>query len=357
MNGLIIRADAGTAIGIGHIMRCIALGQGWRVRGGKVIFAGYCENNTLMKRLYEENFEFEEIKSDQPDLLEIEMIQDIVRRLREPSWIVLDGYMFSPEYQEALRGEGCGLLVVDDYNHLPYYHADILLNQNIGAEKIQYNCDPDTMLLLGPTYIMMRQEFFKRSQPEELMPETANRILITFGGSDPDNITLKVIDSLWNLRIRKLKIDIVVGPSNPNLSKVEKAVSSLRNRLLSMDSSIRLLVNPDMPQIMASADLAISAAGSTCWELAYMGLPLLAVVLAENQIGIAEGLEKAGAAINLGWGTLIDSDTLCKQIEQIIFDQSTRRSMSHTGKKMIDGKGVDRIISKMKSINKYIHTS
>jgi spore coat polysaccharide biosynthesis predicted glycosyltransferase SpsG len=144
-------------------------------------------------------------------------------------WLVLDGYHFTSDYQRAMRDSGLRLLIIDDYNHQPRYHADVLLNQNLGAERFQYVCDSDTVLLLGTKYALLRKEFsiLEGQRPE--VTKVARKILVTLGGADRDNVMLKVFRALKLSNIRDLEARIVVGPANPHGEKLQEEVRRNQN--------------------------------------------------------------------------------------------------------------------------------
>ena len=158
MNHLFIRADATVSMGTGHMMRCIALAQTWKKRGGLVTFISHCPNEAITKRLGSEGFNLIRIKKISPHSQDIETIINILRNhfssaekqiFKTHNWVILDGYHFTPDYQKSLMEEGFNLLVIDDYNHLDHYQATILLNQNIGSDQYMYACPNDTIKLFG----------------------------------------------------------------------------------------------------------------------------------------------------------------------------------------------------------------
>jgi len=299
---LFIRADATTQIGTGHIMRCIALAQAWQDHGGKVTFLSQCESEALRRRILGEGFDLIPIEELHPDPSDLTQTLKYLERSAPCSmphtspWFVLDGYHFDQQYQKKVREAGYRLLVMDDTAHLARYHCDILVNQNIQSLEIRYDCDGNTVKLLGPGYVLLRREFLKyRGFDRKATFEKARNILITLGGADPDNVTLKVIKALNMLKDPDFDVSLVVGPSNPHKEILKSAV-------LHTPCSMRLLDNvEDMPSLMVWADLAVSAGGSTCWELSFMGLPFVAVIIAENQEKIALELEQFGAGRNAGW--------------------------------------------------------
>jgi UDP-2,4-diacetamido-2,4,6-trideoxy-beta-L-altropyranose hydrolase len=257
------------------------------------------------------------------------------------SFVVLDGYEFDLYYQRALRTAGCRLMIIDDAVRLPRYDADILLNQNLGASSLEYNCNADAELLLGPEYALLRREFIVWRSRLHTVPETARKILVTLGGSDPDNVTLKVIQALRQLEIARLQIRVVAGPTNQHLDELRDAATVFRG-------SLELLTSvSEMAPLMAWADLAVTAAGSTCWELACVGLPAATLVIAANQRAIGEALGTAGVVLNLGWHEEISADRIAATVDGLLYSSFRRLRMSQRGRSLVDGKGAERVAAAM----------
>ncbi len=347
LSPLLIRADANGRIGTGHVMRCIALAQAWQAPGGQVTFLSHCESEALHQRIIDEGFDFISIENPHPDPSDLSHTLEILRQLKTQNsklktWVIMDGYHFTPSYQKTICEISIRLLVVDDMNHLPYYHADILLNQNIHASDLHYNCDADTTLLLGTRYVLLRREFLKYRDFERQTPERAKNILVTLGGADPDNVTLKVIQALQVIDIPDLEVKLIVGPSNPHVQELQSAICNRQ-------SKVNILRDPpNIPELMIWADIAISAGGSTCWELAFTGSPNIILILAENQARIAEGLNTAGVAINLEWHNKLTDAKIAEAIEKMITNYEMRGVMSLLGQKLVDGYGSSKVSEIMK---------
>ena len=338
---LVIRADASEQIGAGHIMRCIALGQAWRDKGDEVAFVSHCESVALKNRIVEEGFGFIGVTTPHPDSSDVEHTLKVLADSGDETWLVLDGYHFDPAYQKRIRDAGYRLLVIDDMNHLPFYHADILLNQNIYASDLQYECDKDMIQLLGSKYILLRREFLESRQKQKKASENAKNVLLTVGGADPHNMTVKIIETLDALNKPELVVKVVVGPANLNLESIKK-------KLCYVNFQYQVVYGaPDMPSLMDWADLAISAAGSTCWELAYFGVPALLFDVADNQRGLADGLEAIGFSINLGWHSDINSETFADQFDRLQKNRQKRKQMANAGYRLVDGNGASRVLATM----------
>ena len=339
---IFIRTDASISIGTGHIMRMVALGQAWQAKGGEVYFLCAKITPALEQRLASDGFYLLRIHAklgSKEDLSEtIHLISKTLRDKSQNARVVLDGYHFGSDYQLGIKAAGFKLLVVDDYGHSDFYHADWVLNQNISARAELYaKRSPHTKLLLGTKFAMLRKEFMAYKGWQRDIPPVGQKILVTLGGSDPDNVTLKVIEALIDL---DLYVKVVVGGSNPNLVRIENFIQCRNDNL----ALIELIVNTtDMPKLMAWADIAVVAGGSTSWELAFMGLPSLVFTFAENQKEIALAIENTGLGINLGWANEESYKKLKNVLGDFLSNPAQRQKISALGKNLIDGMGCSHI--------------
>ena len=325
-------------MGSGHVMRCLALAQAWGGRGGPVWFLSRCNNATLQQRIQAAGAEFLSLSPDASVPLDIQSTLTLLAELKA-AYVVLDGYDFDSDYQRAVRAGGYRLLVIDETVRLTHYDADILLNQNLGAAELKYDCNSDAVVLLGPEYALLRREFIFWRSRLHTVPETARKILVTLGGSDPDNVTLNVIEALRRLETTRLQIRVVAGPANPHIEELRDAAAAFPGRLELLSAV------SDMAPLMAWADLAITAAGGTCWELACLGLTAVSLVIAENQRGIAEELGTAGVVFNLGWHAEVSAERLANTVDGLLFSSFRRLRMSQKGRALVDGKGAERVVS------------
>lgn len=337
-NTLLIRADANAQMGTGHLMRCLALAQAWQAQGGEAIFITACDSEGLLQRLRGEGFQVIELDETYPDSDEWDAASQVLAA-HPDAWVVLDGYHFDPAYQRRIKEAGHPLLVIDDMAHLDHYDADVILNQNIHATQLDYSCEPDTRLLLGTDYVLLRREFWPWREWKREIPDVARKVLVTLGGGDPDNQTLKVIRALQQVNVNGLEAIVVVGASNPHYGELTFVAQNSGDK-------IRLVHNvSNMPDLMAWADLAFTAGGSTCWEIAFLGLPSAVLVVADNQREIAEGLNKAKVSRNLGWWEGVSQSQVAKALLDLSGDQRERLRMSRNGRTLVDGRGVERVIS------------
>jgi UDP-2,4-diacetamido-2,4,6-trideoxy-beta-L-altropyranose hydrolase len=343
---LILRADASIAMGTGHLMRCLALAQAFQDKAGPdqsgpCIFAMAESTAGAEERIRREKFEVVILAASPGSPQDAAQLVDLAVA-RHADWVVLDGYRFDVEYQRRLKAAGVKLLVVDDTGHAGAYAADLVLDQNVHATEDFYaRRESYTQLLLGPRYALLRREFKPwRSWRREVAP-VARKVLVTVGGSDPDNVTLRVIRALRLISEHNLEATIVVGGSNPHGHDLEQEVQG-------GGSALRLVRDvPDMPQLMADADVAISAAGITTWEMCSLGLPAVLIDVAENQTPGARELDRQGIAIHAGSSKKVTPETIAARLKPILASREVRAAMSERGRKLVDGLGAERIISAM----------
>lgn len=332
---IIIRADASTRIGTGHVMRCLALAQAWQDSGGRAAFAMGMDAPALVDRLTSEGMEVVHLSAEPGSSEDAGMTADLAKRMGA-GWAVVDGYHFGSDYQRIIKESGLRLLFIDDNGHADHYYADVVLNQNLHAnEELYRKREPYTKLLLGTDYVLLRREFWPWRGLKREIPEVARKVLVTLGGSDPDKVTLKVIKALQ--QIEQLEIVAVIGGSNLHYEELLSGLESNCSTDLKKDVK-------NMPELFAWADLAISSAGTTAWELAFMGLPSLVLILAENQVNVAEQLESEGIAMNLGLHDLLRAPDVIREISPLLFDVDLRTSMAELGQRAVDGFGVARVL-------------
>jgi UDP-2,4-diacetamido-2,4,6-trideoxy-beta-L-altropyranose hydrolase len=262
---------------------------------------------------------------------------------RRAAWVAADGYGFGAEWQSAVKDAGLRLLLWDDYGHAKSYSADLILNQNLHATaEIYARREPYTRLLLGARYAQLRGEFLVWRDWRREIPPVATRVLVTMGGADAENVTGEVVQALASLH--NVEAVVVAGASNPHINQLHADVAA--------QSNLRLVVDaPDMPERMAWADIAVSAGGSTCLELAFMGLPTVVVPFAANQELAAEALGGSGLAIAIKPGTEGRKVRLASAIHALYSASEERRvTMSAGLRHLVDGRGAERVLRLLQAV-------
>jgi UDP-2,4-diacetamido-2,4,6-trideoxy-beta-L-altropyranose hydrolase len=338
---LLIRADASIAIGTGHVMRCLALAQAWQDAGGRVIFAAGEMTDAMRQRLLSEACEFVWLSGEAGSETDATNLIALAER-SHAAWVVVDGYRFDAQYQRELKRKGLRVLFLDDYGHGRQYSADLVLNQNLGASEDWYrDRESYTKLLLGTQYCLLRREFQRRCEWQRDIPATAHKILVTVGGTDPGNVTLQMMQALEDATLERMDIVVVLGGSNPHHDSIQQAASGSRH-------SVRILRDVvNMAEWMAWADLAISGAGSTCWEICALGLPALLLCVAENQKLTAERLAEQVAARLLDMRNEIAAPAIIAAIQDLACSAALREQICRTARELVDCNGAGRVVSAM----------
>lgn len=340
---LLVRVDAGPEVGTGHAMRCLALAQGWRDGHGDVAFAHAEILPAVEDWLRKEGFESIPlpVRAGSP---EDAKATATLARDRGAAWTVLDGYRFGGDFQKALKAAGTRLLAIDDYGHAGEYTADLVLDQNAGADASLYTkTRAETRLLLGPRYVLLQRGHRSRQPRDAEAPEIARRILVTFGGIDARDLSSRVLHGLEATGLGPLEVRIVVGLGNPHAAQLEAAARASPLR-------VQLERSPaDLVDLMAWADLAVAAAGTTSWELAHLGVPSVLLATADNQRRVAENLAAEGAALDLGWHADATEHRIAEAVRALATDPARRREMTRRGEALVDGDGISRVVTELKA--------
>lgn len=339
---LLIRADGDSEIGTGHIMRCLTLAQAWVNSGGNVIFASTALPEHLLDRIERWSVEVQRFDAGLGSTTDANQTIAYAQQY-DADWIVVDGPHFDATYQHTLADTERQLLAIDDMGELEYYTADIVLNQNLHASANMYSDrGSDVELLLGPKYVLLRGEFLEWREWSRDIPDKPNRVLITLGGSDPSNQTQRVIQAL-DKNTNNVTARVIIGAEN-------RHYEALTNCVESTDQQIELKCNvSNMAEQMVWADLAISSGGTTCWELAFMGLPTLVGIIAPIEEYLVEGLKDEGLFYHVGKFEETTDSQLAVRIEQALNNPKNLRRMSNKAQQFVDGYGQDRVIERMKS--------
>ena len=325
---LLVRADAGPGIGVGHVMRCLAIAEAWIELGGRVVFAAAELPVPIAGRVAQLGSRIVTVSS--PETTAALAVEVGAR------FAVVDGYHLGPEYQQDLGAAGARVLVLDDRGESASDAADVILNPNATARPELYS-QLRGVQLLGPTYALIRREF-RGIARHRTLAEIARKVLVSFGGADPANLSPIAIEAL--AEIEGLHVRVVVGAS------VEASVAA------PADAKSIIEVVPwlqDLAGQMRWADLAIVAAGSTCWELAACGVPTIAVPVADNQLAVSDALGELGIGIPLARDAF-SADSLRNIVSSVMFDQIWRGKMQRKGPEIIDGRGAFRVCEALRGV-------
>lgn len=326
-------------MGTGHVMRCLALAQAWQDAGGRAVFAMADGSASVRERLLKESIGVFSISASVGTAEDASQTAALASE-HAAAWVVVDGYQFGVDYQRALKPS---VLFIDDYGHAKHYSAEIVLDQNVSADEHTYEKrEAYTQLLLGPRYCLLRREFDAWQEWRRETATAGHSVLVTMGGSDPENFTEKAIAALNMIEDDRLEAIVVVGGSNASFEFVERTASEKGKKI-----EVRRDVS-NMAELMTWADIAVSAAGTTCWEMCFLGLPALLVDLAENQTPVARELDRRGCAVHLGSAREVSSERLAESVKRLLRSKEDRILMSLRGRELVDGRGARRVVAALR---------
>lgn len=351
---VIIRADASVEIGSGHLMRCMTLAGLLRENGAEVLFVcrelpgNMCEftesKGFVVFRLpYETHAPGpKEREGRHSHWLGAEWEADakettaVLEGMGGADWVVVDHYALDRKWESRIRPYAGKVMVIDDLADRAH-DCDLLLDQNLyeGMERRYDGLVPaGCVRLLGPRYALLRPEFVEARKTLRRRDGQVRRILVFFGGSDPSGETEKAIEAISKLGREDIAVDVVVGASNERREEIKNLCSDLPGVVYHLQVD-------NMAELMARADLALGAGGTTTWERCCLGLPALMVILAENQSDIVRAVASVGAAVNLGWSADLTSDTMTGELRRLIEDHRLNREAGDRALAVMDGAGFD----------------
>jgi UDP-2,4-diacetamido-2,4,6-trideoxy-beta-L-altropyranose hydrolase len=310
-----IRAEGGSKIGMGHIMRTLVLAKELSLKN-EVFYI--CKDSMANKSGI-----FKIKKSGFKVIIFKENILEILSNINIDI-LITDSYDVSEKYFLETKNIVKYTVYIDDINSFDY-PVDLIINQNINAEDFHYN---QKYKLLGLKYLMIREEF--RNLPEKHINKYVKDIMITMGGSDTVNFTKTLLEWIKDL---DFKFHIVIGPSFQDV-----------NYFKSMHfSNMKFYFDANMVDIMKKCDIAISASGSSMYELLASGVPSLSVIMADNQISISKKLDDMNISESLSWYNKLNIDTFIDRLNNLCNNYNLRKKRSVMGQKLIDGFGARRI--------------
>ncbi|MEW5772903.1 MAG: GNAT family N-acetyltransferase [Thermodesulfobacteriota bacterium] len=328
---LVIRADADSRMGAGHVMRCLALAQAWAGEGGTALFCGRVESASLRERLADEGFGLAEPGPRPGDTVSL-----LTRRGLAGCWVALDGYHFGPERQEELEAAGFRVLCVDDGALLSRYAARVVLAPDHDASPAAYAAPSSSLILAGPRYRLLRRGFAGLPRPARRAGEGAV-VLVAFGGADARNATRAAVLGLDRALGPQDTALVVLGPMNRRRESVQQALDGVGYR-----HELRQDV-ADMAGIYARCHLAVSAAGGAAWEMAAAGLPALLAPVAANQEPGSAFLARAGCAEVLPGAGDLEKEVFAARVRRLLDDPARLEALSRSGPQACDGRGPQRV--------------
>ena len=342
---VLLRADSGPGLGLGHAMRCLALAE----ELGRRQFMSWFASRSLYgaeRRIHEQGYS--RIHLSDPPALEVDEIRrqlagdgavDATRKLFR--FLVFDHYMAEAEgWLRQARSLASRRLVFDDMpgRGLP---CELLVNPALGIGPDDYAgyVAKGTRLLLGPRYAPLRPSLRHAVLAAPARTSDAVRTVVVGMGGATSEATALAVEAVQEA-LPDSSIDVVVGRNGGGSARA----ASRR---------VRVHVDPDditLAGVLVAGDLALGAAGVSAYERCMAGLPSVAVELAPNQRSTIRGLANAGAAIDAGPLDELSLPGLVDLIRGIAADATVRASMRQRCRELVDGRGADRIAHELEGV-------
>ena len=324
----LFRVDAGPDAGLGHVQRCLALAEALRRFAVDSVFLTM-DDPVVYDRLSgsgggaQAPFHHEAVQQGN----EVEQAVEAART-HGCTVVIVDSYHVGVECLRALRAAGLFVIAIDDVAREPF-PCHLVVNGGAHAAQLPYRSTTDTRFLLGPLYALLHPAFWEVVPHADHGP--VKRLLVTLGGSDPGHLLPLLLETL-ETAAGEFSVTAIVGPYVDHQAEIERAAECGHRpvRLLRAPSSLR--------DVMLDTDLAISAGGQTLYELARMGIPTVALQVADNQAGNLRAMACAGA-IEMVRGVR----DVRAAVEQLVARQDARMRLSAAGRELVDGQGAMRV--------------
>jgi UDP-2,4-diacetamido-2,4,6-trideoxy-beta-L-altropyranose hydrolase len=322
------RVDAGAAIGIGHLRRCLTLAAELREVGYKVRFV--CRDRLgpeleLLADQYSVRW-LENIHRD-ADLFDEEMwdadatLSVIGYRPAATSWVVVDHYRLGHRWESRVRDAGHRIIAIDDYRDRKH-HADLLVSDStMPFDPALNELGGSARVLVGREYALV-DPIYAFSGLAVSAVANPKRLLVSYGGSDLTGETLKALEAIQALKIddqlRGLvgPVDIVIGPTNPRADAIEHAAQAIQDIIVHKAPS-------SLEPLMRQADVILTGGGNTMVEAVTLRKPCIVTVTGDNQALLVSELHAEGVIRSLGGHPTIKPDNVRKITAGVLADFDT----------------------------------
>lgn len=328
-----IRADANREIGAGHIMRCLSIAEALEALGAQTCFlvadggaVPLLERRSQRYRVLNSDYTMPEEETEQIEVLTQE---------EDNNFFLADSYFVTDLYLKRIKA-GMPVGYIDDMCR-PIFSADLIINYNIFARHAMYKAFHSKQLLIGPAYVPLRREF---SAADYVVRQEASKVLVTTGGSDPYNLAGRFVEkALADPRTAEMEYRVVSGAYNSHLHRLTELSKNHAN--------VRICRNVDnMAELMQECDTAVTAGGSTMYELSAVGVPIVCFSFVKNQERIVEEFRNQNL-VCFGGNYLEQGDSMLdKALEAMalaMHDAEARLHYSRRLKDLADGHGAERI--------------
>lgn len=336
---ILIRCDGSPSLGMGHVMRCIALAQALQNSGRTVAFACRSSPGNGINLIRQRGFPAYALAANN-------MAQDAKATLDLTVALGATAVLVDLSHADTLT---CCVSFIDFLGVLSAAALHVALIEGmdeeclslrtvlpvasvivpyLGADKHDYKLASFGRLFAGETYFPLRTEFHRLVRRSKSIPEQATRILVAIGGGDVTRLNRQVIEALAQLEHKAFTV------------RVLGAVECVETLPMSVEV---IAYSQEMPELIDWADCAIIGSGLTRYETAYAGTPAVVFSLNRQHARMVEDFAATGAVLAGGIFSEISQLKMKDVIRSILYDETHRSRMAAAGPVLIDGKGAARL--------------
>lgn len=331
---VIIRVDGGHRVGLGHVIRTMALAAMLKPEFECEFVVG--ESDPTVVALLAEQHRVHPLSTGENEAKAILSLSERVAA----QVVVLDGYGFRRQLQAALRDGGLKVVIIDDLADAPLA-ADLVINHGSCRVRSEYAVPAETTVLCGPSYALLRPPFLAAARDGEPVDGDVGSVLVCMGGTDSFGVTSRVIEALKGASwIRRVMLVLGAAAADVDLENVRKGgmvIDVYRN----LDAA-------GMVQAFRSVRVAVVTASSLAIEACAVGCGLVVGVVADNQRWILEEVTAGGCAVSVGDWRIVSSDVIshaCRTADASVAAQVLAQ------RTMIDGRSPERIRDAFRSLD------
>lgn len=316
---IVFRTRGGHKQGLGDIIGSLTIANALKRINANILFI--IDKNKVSKEIIE--------KKKYPVIGITSRKEEIsILRAYRPDIIIVNQLNNSPRYLKKLKKETKLLITVDDAGK--------------GAELADLRINPlyhTPNSIYGPSYALVPQEFVLVRKKKRIRKKV-QKILVTLGGSDTYGYSLKIVNFLLKMP-SDILITVILGPAFRHRKGLKKIIKHSNQHIKILHN----LSTEKMATLIADADVVVCSGGNTLYEVACVGTPAIVICNEPFEIETATEMENKGFGINLGMGKNLSSDRFLKAIKILCENYKMRLQMSRNGRKIVDGKGVERIVN------------
>lgn len=337
-----ICCNAGKGVGWGHLTRCLSLAEGFKENGiNEIVFFFYSDHEEDFKRIEKQGYRIIRTKSCS-DVDYIHFLKSYLGRDKENTLWVFDSYFFESQFYEKVSEYTDQVMIIDDIS-LPRGKCKYFLNHNFGFEEPPKNLDPSVIYMGGVHFFLLNTEIIPYIKIKDITRDSEPnplKILVTFGGIDSKNQTLKVVQAL-NAVSEKLQINVIIGNSHPEpdsiYQEVQKSHTLHEYKILKPQAS--------MISLLADSDCIFTAIGITCYEALALNVHQFNIAVNEEQYAIAKSFPNNLKVHFLGFHEKVLKEDIARAFD--MKKNHFQKKSYFDSPKFINGRGNIEVVNKV----------